>query len=514
MNFWQPATDMMTGLMFVLLLIIMLLMLYILTLPKKKEDYSKRADHNYESYTRDYTESTRSTHHENETNGEGGKQEEKTTEEKIPTSGGGKDDEGMKAAVYAVMIDAETKKTIEKKDVAFELYEKNKSLQTLYTYYPEKIGYKKFLTTEKGDFYLPEKVWEGNYYFRQLTDVDGYNKADDTDFSIDKLYDWPDPYVVKIPMYPASSIIYVNMQDEINGESVPEGEFQIIAAEDIITKDGSIRFKAGKKVGKIKINEKGEGHSKKLYLGKYKLVQSKIPQKYAGLKNDIVVNVEKEMKKENPTTIKNSKTTLSVLLTDELYPEQTLSDISFTLKDETGNSLPFTTDQDGHFEASELNKDTTYTLTQETLPEGYLSKISDYTFSVDKKGHIENNPTKNAVFTNRKIRASFEIKDKILGSYLTNETVHLKKDEKTIETWTNQGTSVDFESLEPGNYVIETKNNTFPIIIKDKAENQKYTIKVFTIKSILVVFFCFCLLLAIIGGIVKLILVIRKRRKE
>ena len=512
---WQPTTDMLTGLLLILLLIILLLMLYILRLPKKENDYKHQGMS--ESVSTEYHAEEDTEHEEEEEDDDsdnGGGEEEATTEEIIPTSGGHPEDEGMKSAVYAVIIDAEKKKIIEKKDVEFELYQDEKSLQTLYTYYPKKIAYKKFATTKKGDFYLPEKVWEGNYFFRQLTEVDGYNSSGDTGFSVDRLYDWPNPCVVKIPMSPASSIIYVSMEDQETSESVPEGEFRIVAGEDIITKDGTVRFQEGESVGEIEINDKGEGQSKKLYLGKYKLVQTKIPKDYAATEKDITVTVKKQMKKEKPTVVKNQKTTLVCSLTDELYPEEDLSDVSFTLEDEEGNKQDLKTDGNGMFTVSGLKKDMKYSLTQETLPNGYLSKADPKEITVDKKGFIEKKATKELNLSNRKIRVSVAVKDLVLKSILSNEKVVLEKEGKKADSWTSNGQSVEITSLAPGDYKIKVKNTETPIVIKNTAEIQDYTVQVLTVRGVVAIALGIGLVLVAIFGIYRLIVQLRKRKDE
>ena len=74
--------------------------------------------------------------------------------------------------------------------VDFELYESKGALQILNTYYPDKISYRKYETREDGTFYLPEKILKGDYYLHELTAPEGYDVADDQNFTIDKIYDW------------------------------------------------------------------------------------------------------------------------------------------------------------------------------------------------------------------------------------------------------------------------------------------------------------------------------------
>ena len=57
-------------------------------------------------------------------------------------------------------------------------------------------------------------------------------------------------------------------------------EFEIKAAEDIVTKDGTLRYSRGEVVDKIKTNGKGEASTKELYIGKYTVTETKAPKGY------------------------------------------------------------------------------------------------------------------------------------------------------------------------------------------------------------------------------------------
>ena len=214
-NFWQPATDMMSGLVFVLILVIALLCLYIL------HDYTGYEEYPASSYYEDDWDGW-----DDEWGGGwggwgGGGGDGDYDEEYIPTAGGGGmyPDEGVKSAVYVELVDDETDRPIPEAGIRFELYRTDNttlqegSLQQLNTYYPEKITYREYATREDGTFYLPEKVWHGNYYFHELNAPEGYDAAPDTYFDITQLYDWPDPYVVQIRLSPCKNIIRIQMSD-------------------------------------------------------------------------------------------------------------------------------------------------------------------------------------------------------------------------------------------------------------------------------------------------------------
>lgn len=235
-NFWQPATDMMSALVYVLLLIIALLGLYLLSDYTGLEEPSSSSE-----------EAASSGWHDDDYDGwhDGGADDApgdgdgdgRYDQQIIQTGGGGGgyDEDGVKAAVFAELIDEETERRIQEAGVRFELYRTdtahliNGSLQTLNTYYPEKISYREYETTEEGTFYLPEKIWQGSYYFHQFSEPEGYDAAADTYYDVDRMYDWPEPYIVQIRVAPCKNIIRLQMNDAETQQPVGGGIFRVIA---------------------------------------------------------------------------------------------------------------------------------------------------------------------------------------------------------------------------------------------------------------------------------------------
>lgn len=167
-NFWQPATDMMTGLVFILLLLVALLGLFLVYTPEQEAETAAetqetgRDDEEGDSYGEYETEpETEAETWEDHDDGGG------------DDDGGGGDgigpgwgeEEGIKSAVLVELVDEETQRIVRTEGVRFELYEANGALQILNTYYPEKISYREFATTEEGIFYLPEKIYQAHIIF-------------------------------------------------------------------------------------------------------------------------------------------------------------------------------------------------------------------------------------------------------------------------------------------------------------------------------------------------------------
>lgn len=280
-NFWQPATDMMSGLVFVLVLIIALLGLYLLSDYTGYEEASSVSSEGPSSSGTGWNNNDPGGWYYDGGTGDGdGDGNGQFDQQIIQTGGGGGyGEDGIKTAVFVEVVDDETERRIPEAGVTFELYRtdtthlQNGSLQTLNTYYPEKINYRDYETTEEGVFYLPEKIWQGSYYFHELTEPEGYDAAGDTYYDVNRMYDWPDPYVVQIRLSPCKNIIRIQMNDAETQLPVGGGTFRVIAAEDIVTKDGTVRYTQGQYADTIVCDENGYGESKELYLGNYTVQQ-------------------------------------------------------------------------------------------------------------------------------------------------------------------------------------------------------------------------------------------------
>jgi len=186
-NYWQPATDMMTGLVFVLMLIVALLGLYLLSdYTGYKYDETEGVEETTAQETRpdddgwSWKEYKGNGDHEDVGDGAGDGGGSGQEQPIIQTGGGGYGDEGIKSAVFTELVDDETDRIIPDEGVRFELYRTDwglqngmGALQILNTYYPEKISYREYETTEEGVFYLPEKIYQGDYFFRELNEPEG-----------------------------------------------------------------------------------------------------------------------------------------------------------------------------------------------------------------------------------------------------------------------------------------------------------------------------------------------------
>lgn len=533
-NYWQPMADSMVGLLLCVLLIMLLLILYLVSVPDE-EYVDKDLGDSYEEFTDadagagnhgyglvdDEAGNTWSQGKGWQNDGSGGGEaggDENDEKEKYqdPDPGAGNGDGTDKAAVFIQTVDGETGRTIKRKGTEFELYGINSALQVLSTYYPKKIEYRKYETDESGTFYLPEKIALTSYYLHCLSQIEGYDVGENTEFTIDQAYDWDQPYIVTVSLTPSKNVIRIQLKDQNNGEAISGAVFDVIAAEDIVTKDGTTRYQNGDIVDSIQTDEKGYAESQELYLGKYTLKQTKAPRYYAQNTTDTSVEVrsKNDTNTSEITDISEEMTTVRVTLKDALYDTTYISGARFALSTDDGKVIEkFETDRQGRFTISNLEKNTKYHIKQIKAIEDYQMDYGDHTFMVNQEGLIDGNSTEEFQLTNRLIRVSIGIRDKIFRGQVSDINIALYDSEKNvIKTWNTTGLETTIEGLQAGDYmVVINGKEEQKITVQDITEIQEFTFDRWTTADIGALF---AVTIFTIGLIVLVIVLVKKRRRK
>ena len=371
-------------------------------------------------------------------------------------------------------------------------------------------------------FFLPEKIDEGNYYFKQISEVEGYDLAEAVNFEIDDVYDWPDPYVVSIAISPAKNIIPVELTDVETQEPISDGTFKVTAAEDIITSDETLRYAKEETADTIVMDEDGQGQSKELYLGSYIISQDEIPKYYASIENTTERTVE-EKDGSTPAAVKFSceKTKIELTLSDEVYTSQKLEDAKFTLTCDNYPELDqeAETDANGELVFTDLEKNRTYELRQISAPDDYRFDDAAVEITVTEDGRIEGEAKASFEFTNYIPRVNINVTDKLMNKPVSDYSLSLySEDDGLIRTWTTNGTDVTFENLPEGGYYIllngdEEKKYEFDFS-EDEAL-QEFSVSVWTMQNIIVIIIgCGAVILAIFAVAVIIRKKVRKGNKS
>lgn len=549
LNYWQPASDMFSALLLILMLIILLLCLYLVHIPDHDEvDPWYGDDHGGAGVPTP----TMTAQRDDDGGGGGGWSPVPTFDIEpsptptptptptvtptpdLPGSGGGTGggdgggngqgegpgddpDLGRKSAVYVMLVDAETDRTVKEANVQFELYGDKHALQILNTYYPERVSFRFYETTEAGTYYFPEKLAAGGYELHELTEAEGYDAAENIEFVLNDTYDWPDPYVVRVPVMPSKNVIRVQMVDSENGGKISGGSFDVVAAENIITADGTLRYRIGQIVDEIICDETGLGESGELYLGAYLLREREIPQYYAGILEDIEVQVvKKSTVKPAPETVACPRIRIRFSLNDELYPESGIAGAKFEILSGRGEPIELTTNQNGKFVLDAVEKGTTYRIRQTEAVGNYRITQPELLVPVDALGYMSGECDTTVEATNRMIRVQFGITDEFSDMQIPGINLALYSDrDGLIYTWTSSGSTMNMESLDPGAYYLlkgGDRETRYDVRVLDSAEIQTINLR----DSYLVHYIIYAVLaiLGIVGLTALIVHIVRKRKRK
>ena len=199
-----------------------------------------------------------------------------------------------------VKLDKETGKRIPYEGAAFEIYDSNNHRITMQYTYPQVTSIHTFYTNKEGYLITPEKLPYGDYTLKEVQAPYGY-VLDDTPvpFSITQENSSTDTGVtvvkVKARDVAQKGVINITKTGEIFS-SVEENKgvytpkysvgnlkgavFEIYAAEDITTLDGTVRYEQGALVDTVTTDDDGVAKSKELYLGKYTVIEKTAPNGY------------------------------------------------------------------------------------------------------------------------------------------------------------------------------------------------------------------------------------------
>ena len=215
-----------------------------------------------------------------------------------------------KSFVKIVKKDAETGNIIPVSGIGFKVWDcANSEYVSQEINYPSEMILNTFYTDESGSLMLPNELVYGDYELHEVQSAEGYvldknpvpftidgsvetvvvektNTAQKGKISVQKTGN------VFASVTALGSAIYIDENGEVHEsgqtaytpvfakENLSGAVFQVIASEDIITADGTIRANAGDVVSEITTDENGYGETEPLYLGKYEVREIKAPYGY------------------------------------------------------------------------------------------------------------------------------------------------------------------------------------------------------------------------------------------
>ena len=214
-----------------------------------------------------------------------------------------------KSFVKIVKKDAETGNVIPVSGIGFKVWDcANSEYVSQKIYYPSEMILDEFYTDESGSLMLPNELAYGDYELQEVQSAEGYvldknpvpftidgsvetvvvektNTAQKGRISVQKTGD-----IFTTVATASSAYTDENCETIVNpttytpvfaSGNLSGAVFQIIAVEDIVTLDGTIRANAGDVVAEITTDENGYAETDLLYLGKYEVREITAPDGYA-----------------------------------------------------------------------------------------------------------------------------------------------------------------------------------------------------------------------------------------
>lgn len=195
------------------------------------------------------------------------------------------------ALIEIVKKDAETGKIIPAAGIGFKVRNTDTGEYIVqHINYPTPVDIDTYYTDVTGKLMLPEKLPYGNYEIIEQCTAYGYVlDSAPIAFKVDG-----SKTVVTVEKHnmPQKGIVNISKSGEVFFSAVESdgvysfvfadkglagAVYEIIAAEDIITPDGTLRYAKGTVVDTVTTDENGNAESKRLYLGKYTVRETKAP---------------------------------------------------------------------------------------------------------------------------------------------------------------------------------------------------------------------------------------------
>ncbi len=223
--------------------------------------------------------------------------------------------------VKVVKVDAETGKTIPYAGAGFQIYNPDGSLVTMTFTYPTPTTIDTFYTDVEGSLVTPEKLPYGKGYSIVevqapygyvldstpiFFDVEEANSTEESGVTLIKVNKENMAQKGTVTVEKSGEVFFgvsaIGGVDESGNElptiyqplyevqGLPGAVYEIRAAEDIITPDGTLRASKGEIVDTVTTDETGLAKSKELYLGKYEVQEITAP--YGMVLNNEIHSVE------------------------------------------------------------------------------------------------------------------------------------------------------------------------------------------------------------------------------
>ncbi len=417
--------------------------------------------------------------------------------------------------IKIVKTDAETGKTIPYAGAGFQIYDPDGNLVSMSYTYPQFTTIDTFYTNAEGYLLTPEKLPYGEGY--SIVEVQApYGYVLNTDpvyFDVTEENSAEEDTVTVVEVtkadMPQKGNIIVTKTGEVfssvteNGgiyqpryeeTGLPGAVYEITAAEDIITPDGTLRYAKGTVVDTVTTGEHGKAVSKALYLGKYEIREITAPYgmvlneeiravelTYAGQETTITetatefynkrqkveIDLSKVMEKDDRFGIGNNDEILSVQF--GLFAAEDIVAADGTRISKDGLIETVTCDENGYavfttdlpvstkLYVKEIATDSHYILSDTQYPVAFKyagQEVAVIHVTVNDGESIENEILRGNILGHKTDR---ETKENIAGAVFglfASDTTEYTEDNAILTAVTGEDGVFKFEDLPYGSYVI------------------------------------------------------------
>ena len=210
----------------------------------------------------------------------------------------------FEAEIEIVKKDKETGKVIPASGVGFKVRNTDTGEYVVQRVnYPTPVDIEVFYTDTTGKLMLPEALLYGNYEIIEQCTAFGYVldgtpvafKVDgSTDLVTVEKYNMPQKGTITVTkfgeVFASAKEIDGHWQPVYEVQGLEGAVYEVTAAEDVVTPDGTVRYKKGEVVATITTEKEGKATTEPLYLGRYEIRETKAP--YGMVVNPDIVPVE------------------------------------------------------------------------------------------------------------------------------------------------------------------------------------------------------------------------------
>lgn len=380
-----------------------------------------------------------------------------------------------------VKVDAETGVQIPL-TCSFKLMDAENNLVTYTSHYPDEQVMDTWVTNASGEVTLPMLLEQGTYTLVEVQAPEGYVlNTEGMQVVVGSDYrGWDDAIVVTFTDAPIHAKIQIMKVDGETELPVEGAEYCVKAEGDVVTGDGTVRFKDGQVVGYVTTDEKGEAVIEGLYLGNYVVFETKSPEGWALDTSEHHLCIESQGQLVpvvvSSLALADAPTTLEILKVDSLDETKVLSGATFNITQTSSAVLDeldpgfnvaweveVTTGENGIAQLPYLPHGT-FEITEVKAPDHYYmtEDAEPISFKVDEQGFIgldqedaqfsdvlaltfENTPTILDVS-----KTDITTEDELPGATL----VVADMEGNVIEEWVSTNKPHRIVGIVPGNYVL------------------------------------------------------------